>query len=83
MSRRRVTDPSASARITMFSNWSGELSRPSVRTDRVNPPGDTAGAWLTAPAATWRFAARSASTTSPAVRLRAATRAGSSQMRIE
>ena len=83
MSRRRVTEPSGSARITMFSNSSGELSRPRVRTDKVKAPGDTAGAWFTAPAATWRLAARNARTTSPAVRLRAATRAGSSQTRIE
>ena len=44
---------------------------------------DLAGGWLSAPAATCTFAALSAATTSPAVRLRAATLAGSSQIRIE
>ena len=82
-SRSRVTEPSVSARSTMLPNSSGVVRRPSVCTDSVKAPGDTAGAWLMAPAATCRLAARIASMTSPAVRLWAATRAGSSHTRIE
>jgi hypothetical protein len=82
-SRSRVTEPSGSARSTMLPNSSGEVRRPSVLTVSVKPPGETAGAWLIAPAATCRLAARMAIISSVAVRLWPATRAGSSQTRIE
>jgi hypothetical protein len=45
-------------------------------------PGLGTGGWLSTPEATWTFWAWSAATTSPAVRLRAAVRSGSSQMRM-
>ena len=83
MSRTRVTRPSGSVATTMSPNCSGLVSRPSVCTATWKAPGDVAGGWLMAPAATCTLAARSAATTSPAVRPRAATRAGSSQTRIE
>ena len=82
MSRRRIVEPSVSARTTMSSNCSVVVSRPSVLTDNWNAPADVAGGWLIAPAATCRLAARSAATTSLAVRLRDATLAGSSQTRM-
>ena len=41
------------------------------------------GGWFSTPAATWTFCPCSAVTTSPAVRLRAWIRSGSSQIRIE
>jgi len=67
----------------MSPNCSTSDSRPSVCTASWNAPGDTAGGWLIAPAATCRLAARNAATTSSAVRPRAATLPGSSQIRIE
>ena len=67
----------------MFSNSATSVEA-SERVDReLEGAVRLAGGWLIAPAATWTLAARSASTTSPAVRLREATLAGSSQMRIE
>ena len=67
----------------MSLNCSGLVSRPSVCTATWNPPGDFAGGWLIAPAATWTLAARKAATTSSEVRPRDCTLAGSSQTRIE
>src|SRR5271169_1155118 len=58
MSRMRTKPvPPGSARTTMLPNCSTSASRPSVCTDNWNAPGDFAGGWLIAPAATWRLAA--------------------------
>ena len=67
----------------MSLNCSGLVSRPSVCTATWKPPGDFAGGWLIAPPATCTLAARSAVTTSLAVRPRDCTLAGSSQTRME
>jgi hypothetical protein len=67
----------------MLSNSRGSASRPTARTLiwKACPACD--GGCPIWPAATCTFCSRSAFTTSPAVSLRLAIRAGSSQSRIE
>ena len=81
MSRMRVTRPS-SVLTTTSSNSRASRSRPSVSTLSWKAPCSGTGGWLSTPEATWTFWPRNASTTSPAVKLRAATLSGSSQIRI-
>ncbi len=75
--------PSSAVFRMMFSNSAGSVRRPTARTLIWKVCPARAGGWPTCPAATCTFCSRSAATTSEAVSLRLATRAGSSQSRIE
>ena len=82
-SRMRIRPPVAGSLRTMMSaNCSSLVRRPCVLTASWNsvPRGD--GGAPTVPAATCAFCSRTAATTSPVVMLRAASLAGSSQMRM-
>ncbi|MNF83244.1 hypothetical protein D3C84_655640 [compost metagenome] len=83
MSFRRVISPLSPARTMMFSNSSSLTRRPWVLIDSWKLLSAAAGGAPRAPAATWRFCSRIASTTSEAVRPREATWCGSSHTRSE
>ena len=79
----RISPPVAgSVRTMMSANSSSLASRPWVLTDSWNSVPLGAGEAPTVPAATCVFCSRIAAMTSEVVRLRAASLAGSSQMRI-
>ena len=82
-SRMRIRPPvEGSVRTMMSANSSSFARRPCVLTASWNSVPAGAGDAPTVPAATCAFCSRIAAMTSPVVRLRAASLAGSSQMRI-
>ena len=83
MSLTRVTRPAESDLTMMSANCSGSVRRPRACTFNWNAECWGMGGWPSTPAEICTFWACSAATTSPAVRSRAATLPGSSQMRIE
>jgi len=81
-SRRRVTCPASPVWTMISPNCSASTSRPCVLTEYWKASSWSTGGWPICPAATCTFCSRTARAMSPAVRPRAATRSGSSQIRM-
>ena len=82
MSRMRMTRPSGVARRMTSANCEGCFSRPKVVKGICVSCPRGVGCWPICPVATSAFCSRSAATTSPAVRFRAASLPGLTQIRM-